>query len=450
MESNLQLSRARQIWPYLVDAATKKEKITYKDLGQIVNVHPRALRFALLIIKDKCSELLFPPITSLVINSQTRLPGRGNQIPEELLSQTLNEIYEFNWRNTNNPFAQTETDNTNAWWLNDPNERYWMESTDRKDLGKNLIAPISQHAGQKLVSYVEDGDIILHYHQERKAIVAISMAKGTPFESEIRWPDRKVSPKKPAFEIDLAFFTELEEPISLEEIHSKDIEIRKIREDLTIKTEGKSVYFPFQVPNKTVIQPAQGAYLSKVPLKMFELFPELINTINLQLPPEIVNSSTTRVKVIKPQRRVNQPRTSGQGRETDPERKIATEKHAMKLAREYLIDKGFSVEDVSMVDGLGYDLHASKEDYFIAVEVKGSRSRDVSKVDLTKSEVDYAQNAKSLGLSTLLIVVDCIITEKVDGVFLASAGNLRIWEDWDAHESLLVAKTFSYSLPEID
>ena len=29
----------------------------------------------------------------------------------------------------------------NDWWADDPNERYWIEITDRQNLGDNVIAP---------------------------------------------------------------------------------------------------------------------------------------------------------------------------------------------------------------------------------------------------------------------------------------------------------------------
>ena len=447
MTSPLQFSRSRIIWPILVQNATIRKKITYKELGEKVGVHPRALRFALELIQDKCNEFNYPPITTLVVNSYTGLPGAGNRIPEDDFESALDTVFSFDWSKVPNAFSGSESDNTNAWWLNNSSERFWLESTDRKDMGKNLIAPISTHAGQKLVSYVEDGDIVLHYDQTKRSIVAISMAQGSPFQSEIRWPDRKKSKVSPAYEIKLAFFSEFQNPLSLSEIHAKDKEIRAIRSELDSRLEGGSAYFPFQVPAKNVIQPSQGMYLSKVPKKLFDLFPEFQSYIDLHWPQEILTTDNVKSQSIQPTRtRNSRPRLS-QGRDSDPERRLLVEFHAMKLATEHLISKGYEVEDVSMIDGLGYDISAFKEGSHFGVEVKGSRS-SVSAVDVTRSEVDYAQNARIQDLNTILIVVDEIQIKGETGNLSSNGGRLRIWENWDAHESLLFAKTFTYKLPE--
>ena len=35
----------------------------------------------------------------------------------------------------------------NRWWLNQADERYWLESTDREDLGADLNAPLYDDSG---------------------------------------------------------------------------------------------------------------------------------------------------------------------------------------------------------------------------------------------------------------------------------------------------------------
>jgi len=448
MASPLQIRRSRTIWPLLVRQAATQKTVTYKELGEQVGVHPRALRFALELIQDKCRDSNFPPLTTLVVNSYTGLPGAGNRIHESDFEKAVKSVFLFDWKVVSNPFTEPDSDNTNAWWLNNSLERYWLESTDRKDLGKNLIAPISSHAGQKLVSYVEDGDIVLHYDQTKRSIVAISMAQGSPFRSEIRWPDRKKSKISPAYEMKLAFFSELPTPIALSEIHLKDKDIREIRSELDTNLEGGSAYFPFQVPVKNVIQPSQGMYLSKVPKKLFDLFPEFQSFIDLNWPQEILLTGAKDSQSLQPSMSRSPRSQRSQGRDNDPERRILVEVYAMKLATEHLRSNGFEVEDVSMIDGLGYDIRAIKESIHFGVEVKGSRS-SVNSVDVTRSEVDYAQNARSQDLQTILIVVDEIQINGEHGNLRTSGGRLRLWLNWDAHESLLFAKTFSYKLPEV-
>jgi hypothetical protein len=36
----------------------------------------------------------------------------------------------------------------NDWWVDDPAQKYWMEITDRKDLGDDLRAPQAADDGQ--------------------------------------------------------------------------------------------------------------------------------------------------------------------------------------------------------------------------------------------------------------------------------------------------------------
>ena len=445
MNTLLQTSRARSIWPVLSEIASKGELITYKKLANAINIHVRPLRFALEVVQDKCRDLNLPPLTSLVVNAQTGVPGSGNSIQLEDFQNALKTIYGFDWKSKSNPFIVDEKDPTNTWWLNNENERYWMESTNRKDLGKDLIAPISSNAGQKLVSYVEDGDIIIHYDQNQGAIVAISMAKGAPFESETRWPDRKSSIRCPGYKVNLAFFTYLPSPITLESIHSLDSEIRKIREKLEPKLEGGPAYFPFQLPESKVIQPSQGMYLSKVPSELFNLFPQLEETIRNVWPLSIVSPEKPAIRIPPIG---TSGKNTGQGRETNTERRLEVENYAMEKAEELLVSLGFSeVNDVSHKDGLGYDLEAIKGEVITGVEVKGSRS-SVNSVDLQKSEVDFAQNALHLDLPTMLVVVDEILINEVSGQLKGSGGRIRYWSNWDAHETLLVPKSYNYKLPD--
>ncbi len=48
------------------------------------------------------------------------------------------------------------------WWAADPNQRFWMEITDRHDLGADLFAPTTNDKGRpywgyELITYVQAG-----------------------------------------------------------------------------------------------------------------------------------------------------------------------------------------------------------------------------------------------------------------------------------------------------
>ena len=54
-----------------------------------------------------------------------------------------------------------------CWWLDRPDERYWLEVTDRPDLGINLKAPQVNERGAEfwnsLLRHVRPGDVVFHY-----------------------------------------------------------------------------------------------------------------------------------------------------------------------------------------------------------------------------------------------------------------------------------------------
>lgn len=58
----------------------------------------------------------------------------------------------------------------NEWWSNDEAEIYFLETTDRADIGIDLNAPQTDDAGREhhayaLVSHVRLGDIVFHYQR---------------------------------------------------------------------------------------------------------------------------------------------------------------------------------------------------------------------------------------------------------------------------------------------
>jgi hypothetical protein len=54
------------------------------------------------------------------------------------------------------------------WWQNQPHERFWLEATDREDIGADLRAPQLDESGKEnwrysLFKEAQLGDIVLHY-----------------------------------------------------------------------------------------------------------------------------------------------------------------------------------------------------------------------------------------------------------------------------------------------
>ncbi len=63
----------------------------------------------------------------------------------------------------------------NRWWVDDPAQKYWMEVTDRDDLGGELPAPQKADDGlpewgYELVRFAQPGDLVLHWYTDRQAL----------------------------------------------------------------------------------------------------------------------------------------------------------------------------------------------------------------------------------------------------------------------------------------
>lgn len=447
MNEGLQLGRASLIWDVLISCAQDGRTITYKELSQKVDTHYRALGHALELIQKHCEIQKLPSLTSLVVSISTGVPGSGNKLDKSKLEKEYQLIFNYHWTEFTNPFNSEKIENTNSWWQNSIEEKFWLESTDRTDLGRNLLAPVSSNAGQKLVTFVEDGDVVFHYYQPVKSIVAFSVAKGFPRLDEIRWPDRKQSKIGPAYKIDLINFTELDQPIELKEMQDKQDLIRAIKADLDKKITGSAVYFPFQIPKEKVIRPAQGAYLSKMPKALLDLFPDAVRQLNRDIAPEISHFEQIvdqKLSIEKPQQSKVSINTS-YGFQTDEKKKKATELQGMKLATLYLENLGYKVVDVSSQKRIGYDLRATKGGETVGVEVKASIMSRIT-VDVTSSEVEFAQ-LSGTDFRSLLYVVDEILCNKEGDDYKASGGRERYWWDWNPSENSLNPIDFRFTLP---
>lgn len=123
---------------------------------------------------------------------------------------------------------------------------------------------------------------------------------------------------------------------------------------------------------------------------------------------------------------------------SDAIRNAAIEKHAEEVVKERLEIHGYTVKLVG--DQQSWDITAIRDGMELHVEVKGS-TQTRSKVGLTKNEVEHSRSHKTF---VALAVVDKIaITQSNE----CSGGRIRVWTEWSAHESRLVATEYDYSLP---
>lgn len=333
----------------------------------------------------------------------------------------------------------------NEWWAGDPSERYWLEITNRDNLGENLIAPQQNDAGREewsyaLVSYVRPGDIVLHWTKlGQRSIVGYSRVVTDPFESSLEWQSRgsygrtrPPSGEEDAWEATLEGYAELKRPATQDVLRAVESEIRAVRDDLADE-HGAPLYFPFAISDLRPLRASQ-AYLTKFPARLVELIPELreVRQLAAQEPGEEVGSGSTR-RATK-DRASN--RASGYGREKDARRRRAIERYAVESVMSHYKDAGYDVEDVG--DRCAWDITVRKDGEELHLEVKGSTvTRDA--IDVTEGEVRHAED-----IETTLIVIDQI---QMDTELRCSGGRWRHWPAWSPVRELLAPTAYRHVLP---
>ena len=331
---------------------------------------------------------------------------------------------------------------TNPWWESDPRQSFWVEITSRADLGADLLSPKVGRGGKPTPGYesmihVQPGDVVFHYWQQPgqdPAIVSYSVVVGGATTSTITWrPHGKNSTnmkpeKSTAWKVPLGGMTDLLQPVTLGDLRAKSKELLVISEALK-SAHGKSTYFPFAWYNGELR--ANQAYLTKFPVEIVDLFPQL------QVVGDVSKPKT------KPKLKEREPRSRTAGYISDPALRKAIELQAMKQADELLHELGYSTVDVSATEP--YDIHATSTEDELAVEVKGS-SGTATTVELTIGEVNKAHE-KAQG--SMLVVVDQIPYKREGEKVVTEPGRVRFWPDWDEELSghRLQAIRFRYLLP---
>jgi putative restriction endonuclease len=102
-----QVERAYRAWSILVGLAINQAKtMTYGELANHLGVHHRAIRYVLSEIQDYCLREALPPLTILVVNADTGLPGHGFIAwSMDDLDRGRIEVGAFAWDSLENPFV---------------------------------------------------------------------------------------------------------------------------------------------------------------------------------------------------------------------------------------------------------------------------------------------------------------------------------------------------------
>lgn len=157
------------------------------------------------------------------------------------------------------------------WWETDPKERFWLEVTNRRDIGKSLQAPLEDssgdpHPGQVLFQHCSIGDIVFHYDTNLHQIVGNSTVVGT-WKYDLKY-----------YYVPIGGYSKLLSPITLNDIQNKLKELKKLRDKLISTHKKQPIYFSFQLRRDGTVRASQG-YSFKLPYGFLKLFPEALAEI---------------------------------------------------------------------------------------------------------------------------------------------------------------------------
>ena len=342
---------------------------------------------------------------------------------------------------------------SNPWWESDLRERFWLEVTDRTDLGHNLWSPKTSGngrttSGYESMRYVRPGDVIFHYWQQagtKPAIVGASVATAIAYKSTILWLARGKNTKGQsarrvsAWEVPVDSYAEVSQAIDLDAFRQKEGALKRIYDRLA-SLHGEPLYFPFRFSSKQALR-ANQVYLTKFPADIVDLYPSLSEFSTSRDFAPTPGGAGIQSDVSDPGAMALGPRW-----QQDPKARRAVELQAIKQAKEH-----FEAVDLRVVvKGKPYDLLITNEDSddIVHVEVKGS-SDAVTAVELTKNEV---KDANAPEWESVLVVVDQIpldFTSKgVEPDLPATKpGRLRLWRSWSPEPERLVATKYLYTVP---
>lgn len=88
--------RAAQFWAVLAYAATNRQIILYSMLGKLVGMPTNALGGMLEPIQTFCQKKKLPPLTVLVVQQKSGLPGIGF-IAAKDIAKAQADVFNFDW-----------------------------------------------------------------------------------------------------------------------------------------------------------------------------------------------------------------------------------------------------------------------------------------------------------------------------------------------------------------
>jgi len=105
--------RAWQAWPVLTAAAANRQLLTYELLGKLTGMYTAGLGDVLERIQSYCLLNKLPPLSAIVVNKHTGLPGSGfiatNDVPKAFM-----QVFGYDWSSTPCPSPEQLESASNA------------------------------------------------------------------------------------------------------------------------------------------------------------------------------------------------------------------------------------------------------------------------------------------------------------------------------------------------
>jgi hypothetical protein len=104
LETMKRAERASQIWAVLAWAAKSRQSLTYGQLGKLIGVPTAGLGQLLEPIQSYCLIKGLPPLTVLVVQQQSGLPGHGfTGASATDFASAQAAVFGFDWLEHGNP-----------------------------------------------------------------------------------------------------------------------------------------------------------------------------------------------------------------------------------------------------------------------------------------------------------------------------------------------------------
>ena len=88
--------RGAQVWSVLALAARNRQVLTYDLLSKLIGVPRHGLANILDQVQRYCMQKDLPPLTILVVNKHTGLPGEGFVAAEDIPKNQVS-VFEYDW-----------------------------------------------------------------------------------------------------------------------------------------------------------------------------------------------------------------------------------------------------------------------------------------------------------------------------------------------------------------